>query len=160
MNWEGIFQLLNFAILAFMVVHFGKKPIQDGLEAHSNEIARLINDAETRLQGAKVALEASGKALKGAETEVSEILKRAESMQENFRREIQEAAHKEAERLQASAKENIALETQMAIAALRREVIAQAALKATQDLGSLDENTQKRLVSEFARKVGEGSFAK
>lgn len=160
MNWEGIFQLLNFAILAYVVVRFGKKPIKDGLEAHSNEIARLVNDAEARLQGAKAALEANEKALKGAEVEVSEILKRAESMQENFRREIQEAAQKEAERLHASAKENIALETQMAIAALRREVILQAADKAGQDLGSLDENTQKRLVSDFARKVGEGSFAK
>jgi hypothetical protein len=48
----------------------------------------------------------------------------------------------------------------MAVQALRREVIAQAASRASQDLQNLDSSEQTRLVAAFARKVGEGSFAK
>lgn len=160
MNLAGLFQLLNFAILAGVLVYFGKKPIQQGLEARSDEIARLVSDAEARLKGAKEALDIHLQSLEGTQAEVSEILSRANSMKENFKKEIQEAAAREAIRLKVSAQESVALETRMAIAALRREVVAQATARATRELASLDQGEQTRLVADFARKVGEGSFAK
>ncbi|MGE5706748.1 MAG: ATP synthase F0 subunit B [Bacteroidota bacterium] len=153
--WDALFQLINFAILAWVVVKFGKKPVVDMIENRRREVTRLIDESETRRKEALASLEETRQQLATADGEIALIASRASEMGEALKKDLVATAQKEAERLRLNTKEAIALETRMAIADIRQEVINQAFEGAAADFASLPPETHERLIQDFARKVGE-----
>jgi F-type H+-transporting ATPase subunit b len=79
-NWRSTFDLvmrwLNFVIIAFVLVKFGRKPIKDFLENRKEEIDYKIKKFEKQKQAAEEKIEETAKMLENSRDRLEKIKKR------------------------------------------------------------------------------------
>ncbi len=79
-NWRSTFDLvmrwLNFVIIAFVLVKFGRKPIKDFLENRKEEIDYKIKKFEKQKQAAEEKIEETAKMLEDSRDRLEKIKKR------------------------------------------------------------------------------------
>lgn len=148
-------QLINFAIVAFVLWRFAVKPLLKVMTARSKEIQQSLEQAK------QIEQELKGMDDKKAEAEV-EAKRRAqiivdEAMQEagKRRQEILEQVRVEAAEAVTSARRQMEAEREVAVGDLRREAARLVTLAVTRVFGKLKvSDIDKELVNEVVDDLG------
>jgi F-type H+-transporting ATPase subunit b len=148
-------RLVNFAIIASVVVYFSRKPIRDFFANRSAEIAKAIQDSREARERAVAALADLEQKIKGMEAETGRMVADAQARGEKDKKALVEEGRKIAQDVQAQVKQGIDSELNKAKAALAAEAsllaldLAEGRIK--QKMNNQD---QERIVKEYISKVG------
>ena len=146
----GLFfwQTLLFLVLVFFLRKFAWKPILEAVEVREEGIKNAL-DAADKAKADMEALSADNeRILAEAKAERDSLLKEARKMKENIIAEAKEKAALEADKVMASAKEQIKNEKQKAVTELKNHVASLSIEIAEKVLKSelKDADKQKKLV--------------
>jgi F-type H+-transporting ATPase subunit b len=148
-------RLVNFGIIAAVVIYFGRKPIRDLFANRSAEIAKAIQDSKETRERAVAALVEMEKKVKDFEAETARLVADAQSRGEKDKQALIEEGRKIAQDVQAQVKQGIDIEVQKAKASLAVEAsllsldLAEGRIK--EKIGSQD---HERIVKEYIAKMG------
>ncbi|MCX7744711.1 MAG: F0F1 ATP synthase subunit B [Flavobacteriales bacterium] len=147
--------MISFLILLFALTKFAWKPIVNAIKKREESINNALNaaaDAEKRLQLLKSENE---NLLAQARKERDEILKEAREVRERMIADAKNKAQEEADRLVATARENIYNEKMKAMTELRNQV-AQLSLEIAEKILNeklADDAKQKEVVENILKEV-------
>lgn len=145
-----ITQIINFAILLFLLQRFLYKPILNILQERRERIRESLAEAERVREEAERQRQEYERELARQRQESQEQIQRAMKASEEAREQIIAEARREAEEIKARAREEIEYERRQALDQLRTQVADLAILAARKVLdGALDEQTHRRLIQEF-----------
>ncbi len=148
-------RLVNFAIIAAIVVYFTRKPIRDHFKNRSAEIAKAMQESKEMQERATAALAEMERKTRDLEAETSRLIADAQARGEKDRQALIEEGKKLAQDIQAQAKQGLELEVMKAKAALAAEAallsldLAEGRIK--EKIGKQDHD---RIVKEYIAKVG------
>lgn len=154
--WENtVFALISFIVLYILLNKFAFGPLFGIMEKRRQTIQEQIESAETsRIEASKL-LEEQKQALEKARREAYEIMEQAQKMSEQQAREMTRQAEQEARQIKKEAVEDIEIEKNKAIGALRSQVSAMSVMIASKIIEKqVDEQTQQDLVKQYLDKVG------
>jgi F-type H+-transporting ATPase subunit b len=145
----SLWTLLTFVIVLFILKKFALGRIAQLLDERRNAIKQSIENAEQMRAEAESVLEEYRKQLAAARQESSEILERARKAAEEQRRQLHEELSAERERGIQQAQAAIQSETRQSLDRIKRE-IAELTVLATERMleRKLDEAEQRRLIDE------------
>jgi F-type H+-transporting ATPase subunit b len=148
-------RIINFAIIAGVVIYFMRKPIRDFFANRSAEIAKAMQESKEARERAIAALAEMERKIKDLEAETSRMVAEAEARGEKDRVALVEEGKKIAQEIQDQVKEGIDIETQKAKTALAVEA---ALLSIDLAEGKIKEKISgqdhERIVKEYISKVG------
>jgi F-type H+-transporting ATPase subunit b len=145
-----ISQIVNFTLLALLLYFVAYKPVLRMLDERSARIKQGIEDAESASRRAAEMEQEFQRQMAQARKEGQEIIAQATQASDRVRQEILDKAHEDARVMVDKAKEEIDRERAQAMNELRREVGDLSVSIAQKVIGrSLDEQSQRRLISEF-----------
>lgn len=148
-------RLFNFAVIAFVIVYFMRKPTRDFFKNRSAEIAKSIEESRQARERAAHALAEMERKMKDLEAETGRMVEEANARGEKDKAALIEEGKKVASDVQVQVKESINIELQKA----RTSLAAEAALLSI-DLaeGTIKEKITKqdheRIVKDYISKVG------
>jgi len=148
-------RLVNFAIIASVVVYFGRKPVRDFFANRSAEIAKSMLDAHEARERAVAALADMERKIKEMEAETGRLVADAQSRGEKDRQALVEEGRKVAQDVQAQVKQGIDMELHKAKSALAAEAsllsldLAEGRIKE-----KISGQDHERIVKEYISKVG------
>ena len=153
-NMDLVFRLMNFAVLAGVLVMVLRKPLKSGLKGRIDTIKAELAELEARREEAQREFATVEKRLKDAEGERDAILAEFRAQGDREREKILNNAQAMAERIKSQAQFTIEQETASAKAELRRE-IAEISANLAEDLlkQKITADDQTRLVDEYLAKV-------
>lgn len=159
MNWlsdSGLWALINFAILVFLIVKFGGKPIVNAFKARQEEVARAVETAEKALAEAQKTLE-EARALEADEHRILEnVGAGARTLASSLAEDIDREAKAEAEHIKASAKAEIDRERHALLSEARAMLLREAFELAERRIrDGMTPEDQHALFREFASKARE-----
>lgn len=148
-------RLINFGIIAAIVVYFARKPVRDFFVNRSSEIAKSIEDSREARERAVAALVEMEKKVKDFEAETARLVADAQSRGEKDRQALIEEGRKVAQDVQIQVKQGLEIEVQKAKASLAVEAsllsidLAEGRIK--EKISSQD---HERMVKEYIAKMG------
>jgi F-type H+-transporting ATPase subunit b len=148
-------RLVNFSIIAAVVVYYMRKPVRDFFANRTNEIAKAMRESRDARERAEAALAEMENKTKDMQAETDRMIADARARGEKDRQTVIEEGRKIAQDVQAQVKEGIAIEVEKAKAALAAEAVllsldlAEGRIKET--IGGKD---HERIVKEYISKVG------
>ena len=146
--------IVNFSRLALLLAKFAWKPIISAIEAREKKVADDIAAAQNAKEEAKKIEENLKRELENSSKNAALRLEEATKAAQKEREQILQDANNQAQNLVARAKEEINLETQKAIAEVRKE-FADTALLAAKKLVAKESNmqTNKAMVEELLNEI-------
>ena len=151
-----IAQVVNFLILVAILAKFAYKPL---LKAMADRQARIANDLQSAEQERVAAQQLHKEYLDQmaqAKAQSQAILDKAVKTAESMKQEILEEARLENARLLKSAQDEIARQTELAIAGLREEVVTLSLAAAAKVIDKeMNSETNTKLVADFIEKWDE-----
>ncbi|MFQ5594086.1 MAG: F0F1 ATP synthase subunit B [Anaerolineae bacterium] len=145
-----ITQVLNFAILLFLLHRFLYKPILNMLSERRERIREGLAEAERVRAEAEEQRKQYEQELAQERQESQARIQKAMKASEEARGEIIAEARKEAEQIKARAREEIEYERRQALEQLRTQVADLSILAAKRILdGAIDEGVHRQLVQGF-----------
>lgn len=152
-----IIQILAFAILFYFLKKYAFGPLLGVMQKRQQQIEDQIKDAETNRTEAEKFLKEQSDALQKAREEAHEMIERAKATSVKQANDIVETARNEAARMKEQAVQEIQLEKEKAVAALREQVGTLSVLIASKMIEKeLDVKTQSKLIDDIMKQVGEG----
>lgn len=149
-------QLINFGLLLFILSRFAYKPVLGMLNARKQKIQESLEYADKVKQDAAAQQKEFEKKLEETRRETQAATAAAAQVGEKEREVIVAQARDEARKLVEQAREQIAYEQKQMLSDLREEVIRLSMLATHKVVStSLDENAQRKLVSEFLAQAGQ-----
>ncbi|QTA91997.1 F0F1 ATP synthase subunit B family protein [Desulfonema magnum] len=148
-SWRGTYDLimlwLNFGILAFVCVKFGKKPLMDFLHGRKKEVADEISQVEKEKEQLVNKIKETYKVLDESEVQFSELKQKIVSQGEKKRQNIIEDAQRQSQIMLETSKQKIGSQILQAKSKFRSEMIDEAVALATERLPKemSDEDDQK-----------------
>src|SRR5512143_335780 len=148
-------RLVNFAIIAAIVIYFGRKPVRDFFKNRSAEIAKAMQESKEARERAEAALADMERKIKELEAETARMVVDAKERGEKDRQALIEEGKKVAQDVQVQVKQGIDIEVQKAKAALAVEAsllsldLAEGRIKKT-----ISGQDHERIVKEYITKVG------
>ncbi len=148
-------RLVNFGIIAAVVIYFMRKPVRDFFTNRTVEIAKAIQDAKETRERAVAALADMERKIKDLEVETNRMVSEAQTRGEKDRQALIEEGEKVAQDVQNQVKLGVEIEVQKAKTALAVEAallsldLAENRIK--EKIGIQD---QERIVKEYISKVG------
>jgi len=148
-------RLVNFSIIAGVVVYFMRKPVRDFFAGRTTEIAKAIQEATEARERAVAALAEMERKIKDMEAETGRMVADAQVRGEKDKQALIEEGRKVAQEVQVQVKQGIEIEVQKARAALATEAsllsleLAEGRIK--EKISSQD---HERIVKEYVAKVG------
>jgi F-type H+-transporting ATPase subunit b len=148
-------RLVNFAIIAGVIIYFTRKPIRDFFKNRTADIAKAIEESKEARERAVAALAEMDRKVKDLEAEMARLIADAQTRGEKDKQALIEEGKKVAQDVQAQVKQGIDVEVQKA-----KTVLAVEAAILSVDLaeGKIKEkiNSQdhERIVKEYISKVG------
>jgi F-type H+-transporting ATPase subunit b len=148
-------RLVNFAIIAAVVIYFMRKPVRDFFKNRSAEIAKAMRESQEARERAAAALAEMERKIKELEAETARMVADAKERGEKDRQALVDEGKKVAADVQAQVKQGIDIEVQKAKAALEVEAaqlsvdLAEGKIKKT-----INDQDQERIVKEYISKVG------
>ncbi len=148
-------RLVNFGIIAFVVVYFMRKPVRDFFANRTAEIAKAMQESREARDRAVSALAEMERKIKDLEAETARLVADAQVRGEKDRQALIEEGKRVAQEVQAQVKDGIDIEVQKAKSALAMEAsllsIELAEGKIKEKISSQD---HERIVKEYVAKVG------
>ncbi len=148
-------RIVNFAIIAAIVIYFGRKPVRDFFKNRSAEIAKAMQESKEARERAEAALAEMERKIKELEAETARMVADAKERGEKDRQALIDEGKKVAQDVQVQVKQGIDIEVQKAKAALAVEAsllsidLAEGRIKKT-----ISSQDQERIVKEYITKVG------
>jgi len=148
-------RLVNFAIIASVVVYFARKPIRDFFANRSAEIAKAMQESKETRERAVAALTDMERKIKDMEAETGRLVADAQARSEKDRQALVEEGKKVAQDIQAQVKQGIDMELHKA-----KEALAAEASLLSLDLAEgrikekISNQDHERIVKEYISKVG------
>ncbi|HEX9114189.1 MAG TPA: hypothetical protein VF888_07565 [Nitrospirota bacterium] len=148
-------RLVNFAIIAAVVIYFMRKPVRDFFKNRSAEIAKAMRESQEARERAAAALAEMERKIKELEAETARMVADAKERGEKDRQALVDEGKKVAADVQAQVKQGIDIEVQKAKAALAVEAaqlsvdLAEGKIKKT-----INNQDHERIVKEYISKVG------
>jgi len=148
-------RLVNFAIIAAVVIYFMRKPVRDFFANRSAEIAKAMQESKDARERAAAALVEMERKIKELEAETARMVADAKERGEKDRQALIEEGRKVAAEVQAQVKQGIDIEVQKAKASLAVEAsllsvdLAEGKIKKT-----ISPQDHERIVKEYISKVG------
>ncbi len=148
-------RLVNFAIIAAVVIYFMRKPVRDFFANRSAEIAKAMRESKETRERAVAALAEMERKIKELEAETSRMVAEAQARGEKDRVALVEEGKKVAQEIQDQVKEGIDIEIQKAKTALAVEAallsidLAEGRIK-----DKISSQDHERIVKEYISKVG------
>ncbi len=148
-------RLINFAIIATVVVYFTRKPIRDFFAARSADIAKAMQDSKETRERAVAALVEMERKIKDLEAETARMIADAQARGEKDKQALVEEGKKVAQEVQQQVKMGIDIEVQKARTALAVEAsllsldLAEGRIKE-----KISGQDHERIVKEYITKVG------
>jgi F-type H+-transporting ATPase subunit b len=157
MTWlsdAGLWAAINFAILVFLIVKYGGKPIAGVFRARAEEISRAVNAAQTALAEAQRTLDAA-RELEAQERAILEnVAAGARTLATSLAADIDKEAKAEAERVKAAARAEIERERHSLLSELRASLLKDAFAEAERRIRrSLSAEDHRELFDAFAQKA-------
>ena len=153
---DFLYRCFNFALLVGLLAFFVTKPIRKGLKGRSEEIEKMLADAEAAKEAAEAKhLEYSEKLAKATE-EIEKLSVSIRHDGEVEREKILTAAKEMAVKIEQEAESKASSVVAKARVELREEA-ARLAVELAEDMlkKQVSAEDQKRLVDEYMQKVGE-----
>lgn len=151
---ELIWPVINFAILVFVLVKFGKKPIKDFLKKRTELIEKSLSEAEEAKELAREALVEVKERLKNTDREIDEILTAAKKAGEKEKEAIIAEGEKLRSKILEQTKANIEFELQKAKKAIKSEAaLAALELAEKQIKEQLGNKEQLMLIDGYIKKL-------
>jgi len=148
-------RLINFAVIAAVVVYFGRKPIRDFFAARTAEIAKAMVDSKETRERAVAALAEMERKVREMEAETKSMVADAQARGEKDKQALIEEGRKVAQDVQAQVKQSIDIELQKAKSTLATEAsllsleLAEGSIKS-----KISHTDHERIVKEYITKVG------
>lgn len=144
-----ILQIANMLLFIGLLVYLVRKPVGQMFRGRSETIGTQLTEAKTRREKAERLAEDIQSRLSQIETEVASILQRAREEGERQKREMVASAEVEAEKILASAKNEVDMRVKLARKELTEYAGQLAADRAGQILeGALTEADRRKLFTE------------
>lgn len=154
--WEStLFSAIAFIILYLLLSKFAFGPLFGMMEKRREMVQEQIQTAESDRAQASQLLEEQKQALENARKEAYDIMEQAQKMSEKQAKDMARMAEQEARQIKQEAIEDIEVEKNKAIGALRSQVSAMSVMIASKIIEKqVDEKTQKELVDQYLDEVG------
>lgn len=151
-----VWHILNFSILAFVLVKFLKKPISDALTGRQQGIRAQFEELEAKRVEAERMYADYEKKLSGMDAEAKRILQTFLEQGEAEKARIIAQAEESAKRIKAQAELYVQQELSKATAQLQKEVSDMAVAMAEEIVRkNITEEDQHRLIAEYLEKVAQ-----
>jgi F-type H+-transporting ATPase subunit b len=148
-------RLVNFAIIAGVVVYFTRKPIRDFFKNRTADIAKAIQESKEARERAVAALAEMERKTKDFEAEAGKMIADAQSRGEKDRQALTEESKKMAADINAQVKQGIDVEVQKAKTTLAVEAaILSIDLAEGKIKEKINNEDHERIVKEYIAKVG------
>lgn len=129
-SWRSIFDLvmrwLNFAILAFLLIKFGRTPIKDFLSNKRQTLAREIDRLEKQRKAAQQEVEQHRKMLEDSEVRLAKLKEKIVAQCEKNKEKMIQEAQQESHLMLQTARQKIENQILEAKNAIRVELIDSA----------------------------------
>ncbi len=150
-----MWRVMNFAVLLFILIKFGAKPIGSALSGRKKQIQEEIEDLENKRSEAERSFKEFETKLAGMEDEIGTIVEKAVAQAEVEKVKIIESAHKAADDIKRQAEMAI----QNEIVTVRREMKNDMADQATAlaeeiIVKNLKPKDQNKIIEDYLNKVG------
>jgi len=148
-------RLVNFGIIAAVVIYFMRKPVRDFFANRTAEISKAMQESKEMRERAVSALADMEHKIKDLEAETNRMIVESQARGEKDRQALVEEGKKVAQDVQNQVKLGVEIEVQKAKTALAVEAallsldLAESRIK--EKIGSQD---QERIVKEYISKVG------
>jgi len=154
--WDTVMLFVNFGILVFIFLKFGRKPLVDFLRNQARKIEENLRSAESELQGARAKMSSEAEKLKEIEKRIQEIRAVLIDAAERGKQEIIEQAKLEAEHMLERAEAEAAYKLAKARKELKEELIDTAISLLEQRLKKgITVEDNERLVNQFVTELKE-----
>lgn len=149
------FRIMNFAVLIFILVKFGAKPIAAGLSSRKNKIKTEIEDLQAKKAEAEKSFKEFEAKLASIEAEIGTIVEKAVAQAEIEKTRIIEKAEQAAADIQRQAEMAIQHEVMEAKRTLKNDIADKAAVMAEELIKrNLTAADQVKIVEDYLVKVG------
>ena len=148
-------RLVNFGLLAVVLVILLRKPVRQFFSNRTLEIKKAIEESKEARERAILALDDIERKLKDAESEANRMVEEARARGEKDKEALSEEGAKVVQEIQAQAKSSIDIEVEKARAALAVEAsllaldLAEGKIKET-----MDKKDQDRIMKDYISRVG------
>lgn len=146
-------QLVNFAIVLFVMWRFVYKPLLKKMDERAKKIndgLAFAKEADARLSDASAEKD---RLVRDAKAEAHALMERAKTNAEAMRQEKLAQAKSEIEKVIAEAKEQIKSERASSFDALKQDIADLVTLATGKVAGGIDEKTQRNLVQGAIREI-------
>ncbi len=148
-------RLVNFAIIAGIVVYFTRKPIRDFFKNRSLEIAKAMQESKEARERAVAALAEMERKVKDLEAETNRLIEDARARGEKDKQALVEEGKKMVSEIGDQVKQGVELEVQKARTALQAEASMLAVDLAEKSIREkIGPQDHERIVKEYIAKVG------
>lgn len=149
------FRVMNFAVLMFILIKFGAKPIGAALSGRRRQVKEDLSALEAKKQVAERSYNEFSAKLATVEKDVDQIVEKAIAQAEIEKVKIIERAEKAAEDIKRQAQMVVANEVTAARRMLKNEIADQAAVMAEAlIINNLTAEDQFKIVEDYLDKVG------
>lgn len=152
-----IWTLITFAVLLVGLRLFAWKPVLALLEEREKTIKDSLDSARLAREEGEKHLAESREAMKKARQEMAAVIEKGQKEAGRLREELMEKARKDADETRKRGLEEIEREKRAAIAEIRKSAADLAVAAAGRIVtSSMDEASQRKLVSEFLAEMDRG----
>jgi F-type H+-transporting ATPase subunit b len=154
-SWQDwLWKIVNFAILVFLIVKFGGKPIREFFRKRTELIEKSLKEAEEAKEFAKKALTEVQERLKGADKEIEGIIEAAKKAGEADKEALIAEGETLKNKILEQTKANIEFELQKAKESIKSEAALMALELAEKDIKEkLSKKEHERLIEEYIKKL-------
>lgn len=148
-------RLVNFAIIAAVLIYVGRKPVRDFFASRTAEIEKSIRESKEARDRATAALADMERKMKELEDETNRMVADAKGRGEKDKAALVEEGNKVVQDVRQQVQQGIEIEVQKAKAALATEAsllsleLAEGALRT-----KINNQDHERIVKEYISKVG------
>lgn len=148
-------RLVNFAIIAGVLVYFMRKPAGDFFKSRSAEIARSMQESREAREKAQAALAEMERKMKELEAETGRMVTEATSRAEQDKQTLISEGKKVVEEINSQVKSNIEVELQKAKAALSIEAaLLSIDLAENRIKDKIDKQDHDKIIKDYISRVG------
>lgn len=153
----SIWTLVVFVVLLLVLKKFAWGPILDAVESREDSIQEALDEAARRQEEAEKLAREHREKLAEARREAQEIVDQGREAGEKVRREIEEKAREESQRMLERARREIGREKDAALETVRSEAVELALAAASRLLRQkLDAEHDRELVLDYLEDLSEG----
>lgn len=149
--WNTIMLWVNFGILAFFFIKFGKNPLMKFLYGEREKLAKKIDEVEGQVKQAKSAMEVEAEKLENMDEHIDEIRRRIIELGQREKTQTMEKAKATADRMIEDAKKEAQYRVELAKKRFGEEMLDIAVSMAVEELKKgISQEDNERLIEQFS----------